>query len=395
MSNQKLGILAVVAAAMVTIAVVQSRKPQGQAGPSGPAYLIQGLDTAQISGIIVGTGKNAVRIEKQNDRFVVANKSNYPADTKQINDLISKCLDIKTSGLRTDKAANHADLEVTEEKARHVVKFLKDDHSVLTGVIVGKTNENGQGTFVRRLDSNDVYVTDGAPYFGSTPMDFVKAEIITAKREDVNSVTVTTPEGSYTLKAGKGGDSATMENLPPDKTLKEGDARSVVQALVSLRFDDVNAPAAVGELKFDHQYVCRLNNTTEYTLKLAKKDGKTYMRCEATYGDMTPVVVNTNQKDSEQERKKNEAKLQAQEYVQRFDLLHKNWVYVIPDWKANYLMKKQADLLDDKPKPAAPARAVDPNLPKAADPNIVTVRPGDVPVLVPAPAPKPAEPNQP
>jgi hypothetical protein len=393
MSNQKLGILAVVAAVMVVLAVVQSHKPGPQAGPSGPTYLIQGLDPEQISGITIGTGKNAVKIEKQNDQFVIVNKSNYPADTKQINDVITKCLDIKTSERRTDKAANHADLEVTEDKAHHVIRFLKADHSLLTGVVVGKTVESGQGTFVRRIDSNEVYVTDSAPWFGSAPTDFVKAEIITVKREDVNTVKVTTPEGTYTLKSGKGSDNVVMENPPADKIVKDNDIKSVFQSLVSIRFDDVNSVSDISGLNFDHQYVCRLSNTTEYTLKLAKKDGKTYMQCEATYGDMTPVVINTNRKDTEAERNKNDAKLKAQEFVQKFNLLHKNWVYVIPDWKATYLMKKQADLLEDKPKPAAvPA---EPNSPKPAEPNAIVSKPVPTPVKAEPNAPKPAEPNKP
>ena len=47
MSNQKLGILAVVAAVMVLWAVVQANLSSGRrAQPSGPAYLIQGMDAA-------------------------------------------------------------------------------------------------------------------------------------------------------------------------------------------------------------------------------------------------------------------------------------------------------------------------------------------------------------
>jgi hypothetical protein len=393
MSNQKLGVLAVVAAVMVVLAVVQSHKSGPQAGPSGPTYLIQGLDPEQISGITIGTGKNAIKIEKQNDQFVVVNKSNYPADTKQINDVITKCLDIKTSELRTDKAANHADLEVTEDKAHHVIRFLKADHSLLTGVVVGKTVESGQGTFVRRIDSNEVYVTDSAPWFGSAATDFVKAEIIAVKREDVNTVKVTTPEGVYTLKAGKGSDSVVMENPPADKIVKDNDIKSVFQSLTSLRFDDVNAVSEISGLNFDHQYVCRLNSTTEYTLKLAKKDGKTYMQCAATYGDMTSVVIDTTKKDSDEVKKKNEAKLQAQEYVQKFDLLHKNWVYVIPDWKANFLTKKQADLLEDKPKATLPA--TEPNTPKTAAPIAVVPNPVLAPVTAEPNALKAVEPNKP
>jgi hypothetical protein len=397
MSNQKLGILAVVAAIMVTWAVVQSRLSNGvKVEPSGPTYLIQGLDPTQIAGITVGTGDKTVKIEQQNGRFVVTNKSSYPADTKQINDLITKCLDIKTSELYTDKPENQADLEVTEAKARSVIKFFKSDQSVLTGVIVGKSLEQGQGTCVRRVGSDNVYLTQDAPWFGSTPMDYVNAEIITAKREDINSVTVTTPDGSYTLHAGLSADDVVMENLPADKKLKKSDAKSVFQALVSLRFDDVNTPSALGELTFDHEYVCRLDDTKEYTLKLAKKDDKTYLKCEASYSDMSPVTVTQGKVESDEVLKEREAKLQAQEFVQRFNLLNKNWVYRIPDWKAGYLTKKPADLLEDEPKetPAKPAQTTSASEPNQPQGSVKEATPPTEPELAP-PAPVPAQSSEP
>ena len=66
MSNQKLGILAVVAAVMVLLAVITSRTSiNGRSTLSGPAYLIQGLDPASIDSITVGQGKDQVKIRRQ------------------------------------------------------------------------------------------------------------------------------------------------------------------------------------------------------------------------------------------------------------------------------------------------------------------------------------------
>ena len=122
--------------------------------------------------------------------------------------------------------------------------------------------------------------------------------------------------------------------------------------MTGLRFEDVNTPAQVPGLTFDHEYICRLNDSTEYRLKLAKKGEKTYLQCEADYLDKTPVTIKPNQKDSPDELKKKEAKLLAQENVQKFTLRHKGWIYEVADWKAKYLTKKQSDLLEDKEKPA-------------------------------------------
>ncbi len=403
MSNRTLGVLAAVAAAMVLWAVVQARlSTGGRPEPSGPSYLIQGLDPAGIASITVGEGDDAVKIKRQGNQFVVENEGNYPADTKQINDLITQSLDIKTSDLYTDKAKNHADLEVTEDKARHVVKFFKADGTLLTGVVVGKSRETGQGMYVRLASGDEVYLADQVPSFRSRALDYVNQEIVAAKREDVNTVTVSTPEGAYTLRSEGDGENVVMENMPADKKLKASDAKSVLTALASLRFDDVNSPAEVTGLTFDHEYVARLDNTTEYRLKLAKQGDKTYLLAEASYPDQTQVTINPNQPDSEEELKKKEAKLLAQKHVKEFALRHKNWIYQIPDWKAKYLMKKQSELLEEEEPAEEAAEATEPapNIVPAVVPEL-TVEPNEPTTDVqPQAAPeepdeKPVEPNQP
>ncbi len=386
MSNQKLGIIAVVAAVMVVWATVQSRVPGGKhAEQSGPAYLVQGLEQNAIASIVVGQGKDAIKIQRQGAQFVVVNEVNYPADAKQISDLITKSCDIKTSGVYTTNAKNHEDLEVAEAKAKHVVKFFKQDGSLLAGVIVGKSQENGQDTFVRLASSDTVFVAQNVPWFRDRALDYVNQEIAAVKREDVNAVTVTTSEGTYKLRP-QGTDGAVLADLPADKKLKDSEAKSVLNALSSLRFDDVNTPAGVTGLTFDSTYVCRLNNSTEYKMQLAKKGTKTYLVCEAQYTDPTKVTINPNEKDSPEELKKKEAKLQAQEHALKFTARHKGWIYEVPDWKAKYLMMSRSGLLEDVKKEAEA---------KAADPNQPLVVPQVQPVVQPLPAqPQPSKPQE-
>jgi hypothetical protein len=394
MDNRKLGILAAVAAVMVLWAVVQARLSNGRrAAPTGPTYLIQGLDPAEIDSITVGKGKNPIKIARQEGKFVVTNKSNYPADTKQINDLISKAADIKTTDLVTSDPKNQDDLQVSEEKARNLVKFFKADGTLLTGVVVGQSKETGQGTYVRLASSDDVYVTDESPYFRDRAIDFVNQELTSVKQEDVNAVSVTTPAGTYALKSGKG-DSVSLVNMPADKKLKDSDAKSVLTALTSLRFEDVNTPAQLQGLNFDHEYICRLNNSTEYRLKLAKKGEKTYLQCDADFKDKTPVTLNPNQKDSQAELKKKEAKLLGQENAQKFTLRNKGWIYEIADWKAKYLTMKQSDLLEDKEKPAE-KKAEAPAPGAAATPAVIPAVPATPEPNLPKAAPQPAAPTPP
>ena len=218
MSDKKLTVLGIVAVFMVIWAVVQSRvSNRPKVETDGPAYLIQGLDPADIDSIVVGTGEDAVTLKRRQGRFVVVNKDNYPAKASEINNLITKSLEIQTSQFVTDNAANHEDLGLTEEEANTVVKFFKTDSSLLTGVIAGKAKELGQGTYVRLASSDTVYAAPSMPWLGGTAMSYIEQELITVKRDDIELVTVSSANGKYTLKTTDDGKGVILEYIPAGK----------------------------------------------------------------------------------------------------------------------------------------------------------------------------------
>jgi hypothetical protein len=396
MSNKKLTILGIVAVVMVLWAVVQSRiSNRPGAEPARPVYLIQGFDPSGVDSIVIGTGEAAFTLKRRQNGFVVVNKDNYPAKTSEINSLITKCLEIQTSEFVTDNPANHEDLDVTEEKARSVVKFMKADpnSSLLTGVIIGKTEELGQGSYVRLLSSdsassNKVYVTSNAPWFGGGAMNYIDQELIAAKREDIDSVTASSLNGQYTLKTKEGSQDIVLENIPAGKKLKSSEAQNVFTALTSLRFEDVKKISS--DMAFDKQYMCRLKDSTVYALRIAQKEDKTYVSCVAEFTDKTPVekasVNQGGEVESEEELKKKEAKLLARDNAIKFTAKHQGSVYEIADWKAKNLTKELTDLIEDEEKTEENA-AADPNtmipgaiaLPKVEDSNVVTPEANDVP----------------
>ncbi len=363
MSDRKLTILGIAAVFMVIWAVVQSRvSNRPKVGTDRPAYLIliQGLDPADISSIVLKTSEETVTLKRQQGGFVVVNKDNYSAKTSEINNLITKILEIQTLQFVTDDVSNHEDLGVTEEKATTVVKFFKTDSSLLTGVIAGKAKEVGQGTYVRLASNDKVYVAPSLPWLGGTAMSYVEQELVSVKREDIVSVRVSTAGGEYTLKTTDDGKGVILENIPAGKKFKSNDGDSVFTALTSLRCDDVKKKS--GDLTFDKdkQFICRLKDSTVYTLKIAQKDDKTYVTCEAEFTDKTPVMISIKAEPQE-ELKKKEAKLFAQENALIFTQKHQGWVYEIPEWKAKNLTKELSDLIEDEEKPKEKDESEDPN----------------------------------
>ncbi|MCP4709173.1 MAG: DUF4340 domain-containing protein [Planctomycetes bacterium] len=346
MSNRNLTILAVAAAVMLIWAVVQLRLVQqkmGQASTKG--ILIQGLATDDIGAIVLGAGADEVTLQKQNQSFVITNKDNYPAQFKSINELIKNCLEVQTTDLITQSADNHADLGVSEEKAKYLIKFLNAEKEVITGLVIGSSDESMTETYIRLIDSDDVYLADRSPYLSTGAMDFMDQNILSVLQDSIRQVQVFTGLQGYTLARDPNDTivAAVISGMTVPK-LDQSAAQQVFTALTSLSIDNVQSITTDDTLDFNVTYGCRLADSTAYTLDVAQKDGKYYIRCRASFSAQSPVKTPA---DTEEAYKQKVAEvLSAQEAAQRFTAKHNGWVYEIAAWKGDNLIKSLDELTE-------------------------------------------------
>jgi len=323
---------------------VTYRKSTPDPGPETP------LDPAEIATIVLGKGDDTITLKRLSGRFVIVEKDNYPAPNSEINNTITACLDIQTAELYTDDPENHEDLGVTEEKAQIVVKFYRADSSLLTGVIIGDTKQTGQGTYVRLLNSDEVYVAPETTWIDNSAVNYAGEDLISVKRADIDSVTVTGPNDVYTLSQDPNSGIITLQDMPRGKKLKDREYERLFAALTSLRFEDVKKLSQQQDLSFDRQFVCRLKDSTVYTLLIARADDKTYVTCNAEFTDPEPVTKE-RAVETEEELKKKEAKLLARDSAEEFSKKHAGWLYQIPEYKAKILTKDLSELLEDQAPP--------------------------------------------
>lgn len=356
MSHKKLAILGIAAAGMVVWAIVQSNistRPAGSGAAAG-VTLLQGFDPAAIGSIVVQADGNTVTLLRQGGGFVVVEKSQYPANIKQINHLISACLDIQTAELITSDKSNFAELGVGDDKPEKAVKFLKPDKSILAGILVGKAGKDSQGAYVRLVSSDKTYLSTNAPLLNAEAMHYIETTLIEVKRDDIAMVRTEGPDGSYviTYEPGSG---AVLADLPVGKRAKTNWVNEIYIALGKLTFDNVKQDP--GNLKFDRTYVCRLKDSTIYTISLKSQGEKTYAAFAADFMDKSSAI-RISGAESKAELKEKEAKLLARDKIADFVKKTQGWVYEIPQPTAKYLTLKLAELIEDEPaKPADPNSA--------------------------------------
>jgi len=348
MSDKKLSLLGIAAAACVVLAVFvwQFAGRSKQASTAQGGNLIQGLDPATIGEIVTGEGNEQIRLKRRGGGFVVANKDFYPASNRAINDLLAACLDIRTVELYTEDKANYKDLGVSDENAKDIVKFLDSNGKIITGVIIGNTREDGRMAYGRLINDDKVYIIYNPPWIKSSPLDYIETELISVNKADISWVTVTSPNETYTLIGEANGTSAVLKEIPAGKKEKEKECLAVLDALTNLRFDDVNAAAENPNLNFGRKYTCLLKDSTLYTIEIAQKDSKTFVKCSAEFTDKTPVRKE-EAVESQEELKKKEAKFLAREKVNKFGDACEGWIYQIPEYKTKNLTKPLAELVED------------------------------------------------
>jgi hypothetical protein len=362
MNNRNLSILGMIAVSVVALAVIVAGiadKPYAK--KDQVAYLIQGLDLDHVARVTIGKPGEEVTLNRRGVNFVVANLDNYPALTSEINRLFTACLDIQTASLYTDNPENHKDLGVTEDKAGIIVKFYKADSTLLTGFILGKQKEKGQGIgFIRRVGDNKVYLTAAQiPAIRKQAVDYVEQGLLRVKRDDINSVTVSSPNDTYLLKPQPDGKTVIVENLSEAKPLGKNAADIIFNSLAELNFEDVNAESRKSNVLFDKRVLCRLKDSTVYTIWLAKDGDAWFVKCDADFADKAPITKTQGEVESDAQLKIKEVKLIARDAAEEFSETHKGWVYQIPSYIAENLTKSAADLIKSSKPVITEVNAVD------------------------------------
>jgi hypothetical protein len=364
MSDKKLSVLGILAAASIVIALVVSQYAnRAKSVSSAMGSLLQGIDPASIQKIIVKQGGNTVTLQHKGDVFVIAEKDGYPAATKVVNNLFTSAMDIKTVELYTEDEKNYADLSVTDTNAQAMITFYGADDKLITGFIIGKDTESGKGSlcYGKLVSDKKVYVLANVPWIRSEAVEYTNQELIYLKKENIDWVTVTSSSESYSLVADANGAVVKLKELPAGKKQKDSECQQVLGALSNLKFDDMMSEDKAKDLTFDRKFSLMNKDSTLISIEIAKKGEDTYIKCNVDFTDKTQVTKEQGV-ESPEELKKKEAKLLAKESAMKLADATKGWVYKVPSYMGTNMTKSLTDLVEDVAKDAN-----DVNTPKPAE----------------------------
>jgi hypothetical protein len=330
-----IGLLLVTAIAVVIAVLVSYRGGAGDTDPLVGTVVLpdvrQKLGEVTRVTLIHGTAKTTLL--RQNGRWVVEEKSGYPADQTKVAQAVRGLADLRYVEPKTRKPDLYSRLELEDpgkKDAKSTLVTVSDEKGTLLGeIIAGKRQVDllGGGTdgiYVRKPGDAQSWLARGTLELADDSSQWLDRGILDVPREKVKEMVLTQPDGSrLDIAHDKPEEALALKGAPADAKLKSDTVLvEPTTALASLTLSDVR-PAA--ELPLPEDGVSRAEITTfdgvTFKIALVDKDGKSWARIEVS-GGSGPAA-----KDAE-----------------ALDAKLKPWVFAIPDYKAKALRTKLSDV---------------------------------------------------
>jgi hypothetical protein len=339
-----------------------------------PAFPIN--DVAQIT---IKDSKNELNLVKQDDVWKVRERFNYPANFSDITELVRKFADIKTVQSVTVGASQLARLELggSGTNAGTLLQFKDKAGKPIESVTLGKKyskespggSQFGGGEFPAgryvMTQSNPPKVwllSDALSNVEPKPESWLNKDFI--KIDRIRSVSVTSTNATNSWKLSRDTDSGDMKlaDAKADEQTDTAKASSAAHVLSSPSFNDVAAPDAKPETTgFDHPLLATIETFDGFTYNI--KIGKTAQDDNHYFAvavDAKLPAVRTPAKDEKAEDKDKldkefKEKTKKLEDKLKQEKSFEKWVYLVPKWNFDALLKDRKDLIAEKKGEKKPA----------------------------------------
>jgi len=335
MQTRSLILLASATAVLVALAIIvlaSGDRGVSRAARGERAFPVLAAKLGDVTSVTVSRNGTTMTLIRDGDRWLVAEKGNYPANAAKISQIVRAMADLTLVEPKTQKADLYPRLEVEDPgSGKSALVSVKDKSGAgLVEAIVGKRRYDrlgagNDGVYLRKAGEAPAWLARGTLDPSGDPASWLDRQIIDISDKKIAKVTLTQPDGSKLVIDREAPDAKfTVEDAPADAKFKsESTISGPAGALETLDLDDVK-PA--GELPIPDKDVTTASFTTfdglSVEVRLIERDKDNWVAISATGSG-----------SAEPEAKKIEDKVAR-------------WTYAIPAYKANLLKTKLADLIE-------------------------------------------------
>ena len=352
-------LILIVLTVVVAVAAVMMRRDGSDVAGAGEPFFPALLDNINNITAVAGIGAGETfTLVRDGDRWVVSEKHDFPADQDKARQLILGAARLIRIEPKTSNPDLYAKIGLDDFRAEDgnavQYSFRSANGETLAEIIIGnsrlgradpQTNEY----FVREPDMAQVWLVQGKLPDNIGVIEWLDSSVLTIERDRVRQVTVWHPDGEVVTVSKKDPSQQTFDlhDLPEGAELdSEWKVNDLGRSLASLDMADV-VPASQANVSDDG---LKIEMTTfdglRVVLRSTEVEDRTLARLHASFDDS--LVATEFIPGGEKAEGESEFLLGAdivQKEVERLNALWQKWIYVVPDYRANYMSVKKEDLI--------------------------------------------------
>jgi hypothetical protein len=376
--NRKQAIILILAVAVIGGAGLLVYNKRNQSWEASGAQLggkvVKDFPINDVEQIKIKQHAGEVNLARKNDVWVVQERNGYPANFDNISDFLRKVHDLKMGrAMRvSDKQLGRLELTAPDKGTNSgtLVEF-KDKGGKTIALTLGKKDmkEGGGGQFGGGSWPSGRYVMVGndtktvglvsEPFANieAKPEDWVDKEFFKIENHKSIAVTGATPTNTWTVAKESTTNEWKLADAKAKEELDSGKASSVTSALSYPSFNDVAVDATPDKAGLDKPTVAKIETFDgfRYEVKLGKKlDDRDdhYMQVAVSGNFAKERAPGKDEKPEDKEKldKEFKDKLAKHEEKLKNEKRFEQWVYIVPRYAVEPLLKGRQELLKEEPK---------------------------------------------
>jgi hypothetical protein len=358
MRSKSLLILIVLTVA-VALAAVMVRKDTGDVAGAGEPMFPTLLDNINDITTVVGvSGGETFTLVRDAGRWVVSEKYGYPADQEKARQLILGMARMQRIESKTSNPDLYAKIgldDINAEGSNAVqYSFKNSNGDTLAEIIIGnsrlgRADPQMNEYFVRKPDEAQAWLIESKLPDAVGALEWLNSKVLNVDRRRVRQVTVLHPDGAVVTISKKKPSQTRFDlhDVPEDAEMEsEYTLSDLGRSLATLDTEDV-IPASQASVSDNGLSV---EMTTFDGLRVAlqsvEEGSRTLARVEAFFDES--LVAEEFLPGGDQAEPESEFLLDAKavaEEVKRLNDEWRNWIFVLPEYRAKYMAVKKENMI--------------------------------------------------
>jgi hypothetical protein len=363
-NRKQLIILGVAAAGFTLLALIlgnlQSERHEGVAyGRVYPQLEAALSDINHLS--IQHYGEPEVNIRRSGDHWAVVEKGGYKADMGLLGDALHGLAQLELIEAKTSNPENYAKLGVVDpssdasEATR--IRLWNTDVQLLADILIGKSANSG-GMYVRKSAHEQSWLTASKVSFPSKSAAWLDKGLLNIEMKRIQRIEMKTEDGAAYILSRLNPAQAEfkLEPLPQGTSLKQNQVQSVATALSNLSLSDVLPGKEVpsNDSAWRHT-IFKTFDGLVVDARTRALDEKHHLKLKIGFDAQRAAQQEQGEGKSEEVAGQSVAKSDVEHETSQLEDKFKNWIFIIPSYKASTLSLSYEELVENGEKETSDA----------------------------------------